>query len=301
MHIPKFSVVIPTYNRAHFLPRAISSVLNQTFTDFELIIADDGSTDNTQEIINSIMDPKVKYIYQENAGGGAARNLGASIAKGEYLTFLDSDDEAMPQWLEHYFRVFESTNADVICCGFERVAEAGHTIKEKIVLPKNMGPIFDDQVGMFTHGGTFALRRQIFEALGGYAADLTAGQHTELAMRLIPLCRDQRWNIHNLDLPLIKYYLHSGPSIRKNYRAKYQGIKYVLEHHEAKLQRVPQIYAIYLANAGVNAARLGDFVEARNLIFSAIRFQPWDWKNYGRMILTMVPSLGAAVWQRMET
>ncbi|HKK53946.1 MAG TPA: glycosyltransferase family A protein [Patescibacteria group bacterium] len=93
---PKISVIIPTYNRANFLPRAIKSVLNQTFKDFELIIVDDGSTDNTKEVINNYLknDDRIKYIYQQNSGGPPKpKNTGIKIAKGEYIAFLDSDDE----------------------------------------------------------------------------------------------------------------------------------------------------------------------------------------------------------------
>ena len=96
---PTVSVIIPTYNRAHLVDRAIQSVLNQTYKDFELIIVDDGSTDNTEDIIKEFQkkDERIKYIrHEENRGGSAARNTGIKAAKGEYIAFLDSDDEWLP-------------------------------------------------------------------------------------------------------------------------------------------------------------------------------------------------------------
>lgn len=111
MNLPFFSIIIPTYNRAHFLDRTISSVINQTYKNWELLIVDDGSTDNTKEVVQeySLSDDRVIYIYQENKKVSAARNNGLRIAQGDYLCFLDSDDEYMP----HHLQVF----ADRISAG----------------------------------------------------------------------------------------------------------------------------------------------------------------------------------------
>jgi glycosyltransferase involved in cell wall biosynthesis len=99
---PKVSVIIPTYNRANLLPRAIKSVLNQTFQDFELIVVDDGSTDNTRKVVEEFQkgDSRVKYFYKENGGPGSARNFGLKNAKGNFVIFLDSDDMFLPYILE---------------------------------------------------------------------------------------------------------------------------------------------------------------------------------------------------------
>jgi glycosyltransferase involved in cell wall biosynthesis len=83
--MPKVSVVIPTYNYGRFLGEAIQSVLDQTFQDFEIFVVDDGSTDNTKEIVDSFKDHRIKYIYQENRGVSAARNTGIQTSIGEYL------------------------------------------------------------------------------------------------------------------------------------------------------------------------------------------------------------------------
>ncbi|QGQ94921.1 glycosyltransferase [Paenibacillus psychroresistens] len=88
---PLFSVIIPTYNRERFLGRAIKSVLQQTCKDYELIVVDDGSTDQTAKIVKSF-GPRVRYVYQKNSGPSEARNMGISLAKGKYIAFLDSDD-----------------------------------------------------------------------------------------------------------------------------------------------------------------------------------------------------------------
>jgi glycosyltransferase involved in cell wall biosynthesis len=95
---PVVSVVIPTYNRAFFVNKAIDSVLNQIFTDYEIIVVDDGSTDETKKNLKKYSD-KIRYIYQDNSGVSAARNTGITIARGEWVAFLDSDDEWRPDYL----------------------------------------------------------------------------------------------------------------------------------------------------------------------------------------------------------
>ncbi len=89
--LPKISVIIPTFNHGHYIKKAINSIFNQTYKNFEIIIVDDGSTDNTLDII-SIYGDSVRYIYQENRGLAGARNTGIQASKGEYLAFLDADD-----------------------------------------------------------------------------------------------------------------------------------------------------------------------------------------------------------------
>lgn len=89
--MPTVSVIIVTYNRATMVEEAINSVLAQTYTDYEIVVVDDGSIDNTQAVVTSLLD-KVRYVYQPNQGRSSARNHGISLAKGKYIAFLDSDD-----------------------------------------------------------------------------------------------------------------------------------------------------------------------------------------------------------------
>lgn len=96
---PTFSVVIPVYNRAHLLERALGSVLEQSFQDFEIVVVDDGSHDDPESVVLAIGDSRIRFVRQENAGGGAARNAGIELAAGKYIAFLDSDDRFLPHHL----------------------------------------------------------------------------------------------------------------------------------------------------------------------------------------------------------
>lgn len=110
------SVVIPTHNREGIIKKSIVSVLNSTYSNIEVIVVDDGSVDNTREIVESIADSRVHYIYQANAGACAARNNGIKHARGSYIAFNDSDDEWYEDKLEKQLNIFKDNDADVVVC-----------------------------------------------------------------------------------------------------------------------------------------------------------------------------------------
>ncbi len=112
------SIILPTYNRAASLPRAIGSILSQTYPDYELLVIDDGSTDHTREVVEGYRDPRIRYLRNDGPVHGAsrARNIGIQEARGEYIAFQDSDDVWLPDKLERQVRCLEETEADVVYC-----------------------------------------------------------------------------------------------------------------------------------------------------------------------------------------
>lgn len=124
MNNPGISVIIPTYNTAQFIVDAIESVLSQTFQDFEVVIADDGSTDNTSEVVKPFVDKypdRIRYFYKKNGGEGSARNYGIKRAKGNYLAFLDSDDLWYPEKLERSYKALqEQPEYGIVCHGYRQ-------------------------------------------------------------------------------------------------------------------------------------------------------------------------------------
>ena len=107
---PLISVILCNYNYGRFIAEGIDSVLNQTYSNFELIIVDDGSTDNSREVISAYKDPRIKTVFQENQGQAAAFNTGFSEARGDLVAFLDSDDIWKPEKLTKVFEAFENGN-----------------------------------------------------------------------------------------------------------------------------------------------------------------------------------------------
>ncbi|MEM1049433.1 MAG: glycosyltransferase family 2 protein [Pseudomonadota bacterium] len=118
MQEPKFSVVVPVYNRADRILPTLESVRNQTCQDFECIVVDDGSKDGDalKAVVEKLDDPRFRYLRRENGGGGAARNTGIHAATGRYIAFLDSDDQFLPHKLETHERVLETLSDDLIFC-----------------------------------------------------------------------------------------------------------------------------------------------------------------------------------------
>lgn len=113
------SVIIPLYNKETIIERSLQSVLSQDYEDFEVVIVNDGSTDRSMDIVRSIQDPRIVLIEQENGGPSKARNTGVQHAKGEWIVFLDADDELLPNALHHFFKLIVShSDADFISCSF---------------------------------------------------------------------------------------------------------------------------------------------------------------------------------------
>jgi glycosyltransferase involved in cell wall biosynthesis len=128
-----FSVIMPTYNRAGLIGKAIESVINQKYNNWELLIVDDGSVDNTKEVINAFSDDRVFYIYQENQERSAARNNGIAQAKGDFMCFLDSDDYYLPEFLSEFERLIKEHNYNDAFYFCNTLRETSNGVIEKSV------------------------------------------------------------------------------------------------------------------------------------------------------------------------
>lgn len=166
-----FSVVIPTYQRQEQLKMTLDSVLRQTFTDYEIIVVDDGSTDGTWDFLTSL-GPRVKTLRQENAGAGAARNLGAKHATGEYLAFLDSDDLWFPWTLETYAKVVKLENFPAFITGKPLIFHSPGDLAQVCagVYTADRYPDFyasSDEWRWFG-ASSFVIRKSCFDEVGGF-------------------------------------------------------------------------------------------------------------------------------------
>ena len=297
---PLFSVVIPTLDRADLLPRAVAAVLGQSETSLELVIVDDGSRDATAEIVAAMSDPRIVFLQQGHQGVSAARNAGAARARGRYLTFLDSDDAADPEWLAAFRRAFEA-GADVVCCGTRIFAEGEAT--EEVRLPGDLGPPYGHREGLFLTG-TFALRREVYEALGGYDAELRCSENTDLALRLTARLENMGWHLFSLAEPLMWY--HKQPyrwsAEERLFRYQMDAARRILERHGEKYRRPhPRGYANYCALVGVNAARLGHPWTARRYLLRAVLAYPRRLANWSRFFIALLPAfLGRPFWLRKQ-
>lgn len=162
---PFFSVIIPTYNRASLIEKTIRSVLNQTFKNFEVHIIDDGSTDETESIVSKIIDKRLLYHKTENRERGAARNFGTRIAKGDYITFLDSDDIFYPQHLEEVLKVIKANNSpEIIHIRYEITDENTNKTMQQ--------PLLNDDINKKLITGNFMSCQGVFLRKGIALANL---------------------------------------------------------------------------------------------------------------------------------
>ena len=185
------SVIIPTYNREAVIGRAIESVLKQTYPHFELIIIDDGSTDQTKQVVEQIVDERIRYILlEENGGVGHARNVGIAEAKYDYIAFLDSDDEWLPQKLELQMEKLldSSTGFGAVYC---RMGGNDRTGKPYIFPPYNMersileGKLFPNMLMQNLIGTpTVLVRRDCIEKVGGFKEALICLEDWEWILRI---------------------------------------------------------------------------------------------------------------------
>lgn len=288
------SIIIPTYNRAHLISRAIQSVINQTHTKWELIIVDDGSTDKTEEIITSFKDPRIKYFYTENTGATDSRNFGVSKSIGPYIIFLDSDDEVKGNWLELFCNKIKLEQASLVSCGYEKVDHEDNLISTHI--PINLGPFFSNITANFL-SGTLLMKKELFEQVGGYDVELTSGHHTDLLIRLIPIIELKELEIPNIPHPLVIIHIHKGSRIRHNSNSLYLGGLKMMEKHRHLFQQHPDDHFDYLSVGGVSAIRIKKFKEGRELLFRALKIKPFRIKSYGRLIISLIPGLRENVWK----
>ena len=186
------SVVIPLYNKAPYIERAIRSVLAQTFQDFEIIVVDDGSTDNSPEIVKSISDSRIRLIQQENAGVSAARNKGIWEAKTDLIAFLDADDAWKPKFLETILRLRKKfPEAGAYATAYEIHEHNGKIVRPKykaIPPPPWEGLIpnyFRSTLGQPpVSSSSVAIPKYVFEDVGGFPVGETLGEDLDMWGRI---------------------------------------------------------------------------------------------------------------------
>lgn len=185
--MPAFSIIIPTYNRRLLLQQTLNSVWQQAFTDFEVIVIDDGSTDGTVNFLQSLAG-RVKTLTQANRGPGAARNLGAHHATGEYLAFLDSDDLWFPWSLELYRNVINQTARPSFIAGkprcFRAESELAAVTQSSLRVEQFPDYLASSDAWRWWGVSSFVVRRDMLFEAGGFTEKWVNGEDADLALRL---------------------------------------------------------------------------------------------------------------------
>jgi len=186
----KFSVVIAVYNKEKYISRTLASVLGQSFSHFEVIIVNDGSTDQSESVIKSFDDRRIRYFTQENKGAATARNEGIRKAKAPYIALLDADDEWLPHFLEEQYRLVSSYPQEFIFATAQEIVKNNKTYPKVYSLPKgfvNEGVLNYFEASFFAsilHSSSTVVRKEVFDKVGLYNPSIKSGQDTELYIRM---------------------------------------------------------------------------------------------------------------------
>ena len=211
----RFSVIIPLYNKGPYLSKALASVIAQTFRDFELIVVDDGSTDDSFEVAQHVLkdaDVKHQLIHQENAGVSTARNNGVLAASGDYICFLDADDWWAPSFLERMgWLIHEYPNAGIYGTNYYVVKNDRQRI---CVTTAQTGYInycrtYAEKLQMPLWTGAVSIPRSVFCETGGFKPHLKLGEDFDLWIRIA-----LSHKVAFLDEPLAYYFQDSNPAWR---------------------------------------------------------------------------------------
>ena len=275
--MPKVSVVIPTYNRADFICDAIESVLAQTYKDYEVIVVDDGSTDNTREVLKKYGD-RIKYIYQENKRQGAARNTGIKNSTGEYIAFLDSDDTWLPHKLEKDVACIESdSKIGLVYSNVVKVySSTGKPLYEKTDTVKPTGDVLEQVVlrCFISPGSNPLVRKECFMKVGLFNESRDVVEDYEMVVRIA-----SEYHFGHVNEITTKYRVHKNNDssnadfIRKAY---INGVDVVF-HNERLLPRILHLKNRAYSNAYIYVATRYfsvDIKEARANLLRAIKLYP---------------------------
>lgn len=284
---PKTSVVVPTYNRSRMIDRCVKSVLEQTHYDYELLVVDDGSTDNTRSVVSGFDDDRIRYYYQENQGANAARNTGVNRSNGEYISFLDSDDVFHENHLEIVSSVLDSEPST--CAGVATsYRECRPNGDPRSINQTPNGRITLDQlrhnntIGSFT-AATF--RASVFDHVGMLDTSMPATQDYEFFLRVLK----QYEYVRGSD-DVLADRIESANQISSDIQRKKAGYGKLEQKHGDTISNkriAAQHYSL-----GFEYGNQGHIREARARFRKAIKHHPYEPLYYYHFLSTLLGSVG---------
>jgi len=302
---PEISIIIPSYNRANLLPRAIKSALNQTFQSFELIIVDDKSIDNTQEIISQFNDNRIKYVkHKKNKGVSAARNTGIKNAFGKYIALLDSDDQWKSKKLEKQLEIFQNSKDKKLGLVYSWIVfiDECNNEKNKIITQKK-GYIFNELLkNNFIIGGgsSVLIKKDVFNNCGLFY------KHRELDNTKMGCLEDyemwirisQKYNFDFVPDYLVNCYDNSK---NKKYLSqidnKEEANKYITNKYINFYKKNKILYSDKLRYDGIRFILGHQSKIAKKIFFKSIKINRFNIKSY---IYLFFSFLGPSVCRKLN-
>lgn len=281
--MPLVTAIITTFNRAHYLEKAIKSVLRQDFSDYELLILDNSSTDHTAEVIQTFQDQRIRYIKHPPLNISQTRNLGVAQAKGEFIAFLDDDDEWLPHKLRCELTLFQTVSDDVglVYGGFQRMDTDGSVFYSHP--PVLQGHILKDLLSLrddFTGSASNPmLRKSAILALNGFDETVKTGEDWEFYLRLA-----ERYRVRYVPDMVVNVRHHNGSRLGDRVQDYIDLEQQVMRRFAQQFAEDKKLKSFYLQRLGGKMMRLGQKQDARRFLFQSIQTNYWNWFAYAQLL-----------------
>lgn len=278
---PCVSVIIPAYNRENTINRAITSVLEQTLTDLELIVINDGSTDQTLETIQSFSDDRIKIVNKKiNRGANAARNSGIEESNGDYISFLDSDDELHKEHLEKSIQRLKqgSDKCEGVFTSFKKVS-AGKTVEKRRANEREVSLKYIEDGNQIGTLSCTTFKSEIFDYVGLFDESLPASQDFDIYLRIL-----DNYSMIGLDDILVTKY-NNGDQIGDHIDRKEDAFRKIQQKHKDSISKncISDQYRT-LGRLYANQGRMSD---ARLMFKKSIKRNPENIGSYYLYILSI--------------
>ncbi len=275
------SIIIPTYNRAHLINRAIKSVLSQTLQNFEIIVVDDNSNDNVEEIVKGFNDERIIYVlHKKTRGGSAARNTGIKKSRGKYIAFLDDDDKWLPAKLEKQIEKFYSSSDKVaLIYGWAEIRDENGKLSKELKPGRRGETLTQILKGNFLPSSTVVVKRECFNNVGLFDEEFKSCQDREMWTRIA-----MHYNVEVILENLAQIYRHGGSSIGgSSKKVTYGYYQYFTKFQKEYLQcNMRKELSQNLGWVGYKLAKAGYHKESKESFKLSFKYDKTNLKNYIR-------------------
>jgi glycosyltransferase involved in cell wall biosynthesis len=283
---PVVSVILPTYNRVELLSNAIRSVLNQTFQDFEIIVVDDFSTQQIDEVVSWFADSRIRLFRRnQNGGEAAARNTGLEQASGELIAFLDDDDEWFPEKLARQINIIQSSDTDVaaVYSAFLWFSWPEREQIGKRVAPKTNGNFYRSLLKRNIIGtpSTVMIRKDCLKTIGVFDSSIRYGVDHDLWIRIA-----SQYKFHYVPEYLVKCHIHDN-RITNNLEILIQGQKDMLRKYPPVIPEFRIYHGKRCLSIGEKLCLNQDLKRGRRLLLNSLKFKPGNWRAYYDLFLLL--------------
>lgn len=293
------SVVVPTYNRAEMIGDALESIYHQDYRPIEVVVVDDGSTDDTEKTVAAWKDRHcqdsfdLRYLRQKNQGGNPARNYGISVAKGDFVAFLDSDDEWLSEKLSEQISVFKANpNTGAVYCGVRHINAATGEITEPAGRQYPSGKIFDQIIirDVTSPTSAYMIRREVFERVGDFDVTLQARQDWDMWIRIA-----SKYRIDCVPKALVNYREHPGERTASDPTKEMKAYSRIMEKYQDL--REAQSWTVRRAAESAYYKRMGrvsfhqriSWLKAVGYLSKALITWPFDFDTWAALLGVIIP------------